>query len=65
MKDVVKINENIFIIEFKVGSQNALAQIKSRNYHQKYLNENKNIYLVGINFDENEKNISNFEWEKV
>ncbi len=48
-----------------MGIQNALAQIKSKNYHQKYLNENKNIYLLGINFDENERNISKFEWEKI
>jgi len=61
----IKLNNNIFIIEFKVGKDNALKQIKSRNYHQKYLNENKNIYLVGINFDEEEKNVSEFEWDKV
>ena len=26
---------------------------------------NKDIYLVGINFDKEKKNISKFEWEKV
>ena len=61
----IKLNNNIFIIEFKVGKANALNQIKSRNYHQKYLNENKNVYLVGINFDKKDKNISKFEWEEV
>ncbi len=29
------------------------------------LNYGKDIFLVGINFDKNEKNISIFEWEKL
>jgi len=61
----IKIDKNIYIIEFKVGNDNALHQIKQKNYHQKYLNENKDIYLVGINFNKEKKNISKFEWEKV
>ena len=61
----VKINNLIYIIEFKVGKENALEQIKEKKYHQKYLNEKKDIYLIGINFDKKEKNISNFEWEKL
>jgi Holliday junction resolvase-like predicted endonuclease len=60
----VKIKEFIYIIEFKVGTEDALAQIKEKKYHQKYLNENKDIYLVGINFDKTDKNIKDFQWEK-
>ncbi len=58
------IADKIYIIEFKVGSGNALAQIKSKEYHKKYINEGKTIYLVGIVFDESSKNISLFEWER-
>ena len=58
----------IYILEFKVDSKenNALNQIKEKNYHQKYINKNKDkdIYLIGIEFDSNQKNITNFEWEK-
>jgi len=61
----IKIDNYIYIIEFKVGTENALTQIKEKNYAQKYLNEGKNIYLVGINFDEEERNICGFEWEMV
>jgi hypothetical protein len=61
----VKINDLIYIIEFKVGFEDALAQIKDKSYHQKYLSENKDIYLVGINFDKNDKNIKEFQWEKL
>jgi len=59
------IEEKIYIVEFKMGDENALQQIKDKNYVQKYLNKNKEIYLVGINFDKEKRNISKFEWEQV
>jgi Holliday junction resolvase-like predicted endonuclease len=61
----VKINNLIYIIEFKVGNEDALKQIKEKKYHEKYLQEQKDIYLVGINFDKNNKNIKEFKWEKI
>ena len=56
----------IFIFEFKMKTnpKNALQQIKDKKYHEKYLNQNKEIYLIGIEFDEEQKNISKFESEK-
>jgi hypothetical protein len=60
----IRVEKYIYIIEFKIGKDNALAQIKSKNYAQKYLNEKKEIFLVGINFNSEEKNICGFEWEK-
>jgi len=58
---------NIYILEFKVddNKDSALQQIHSRNYQQKYLSEDKNIYLIGIDFNSDGKNISSFEWEQV
>jgi hypothetical protein len=61
----MKINNFIYILEFKVGTGDALQQIKDKKYHEKYMNENKEIYIIGINFDEEDRNISKFEWEKV
>jgi len=59
------ISDTIYIIEFKVdGKQNALQQIKDKRYYEKYLNQNKDIYLIGIEFDTKEKNINRFEWER-
>jgi len=58
-------NNNIYIIEFKVGKEDALSQIKEKNYAKKYLSSGKDIYLVGINFNEDEKNIQSFKWEKL
>ena len=54
-----------YIIEFKVGSEDAIKQIKEKRYYEKYMDEKKEIYLVGINFDEKEKNINEFKWEKL
>ena len=61
----IKLDSCIYIIEFKTDGKNALSQIKEKNYHQKYLNENLPIYIVGIEFDTIEKNISKVEYEKI
>ena len=55
----------IYILEFKVaGKGDALQQIKDNNYASGFTNQNKDIYLVGIDFDTNKRNISKFEWEQ-
>jgi ATP-dependent exoDNAse (exonuclease V) beta subunit len=61
------VEDKIYIVEFKMSSntQPPLAQIQEKKYYQKYQNQNKEIYLVGIVFDEKEKNIDNFIWEKI
>ncbi len=61
----LKIKNNIYIIEFKVDSSTALEQIKEKEYYKKYLNEDKNIYLIGIEFSSKDRNIEKFEWERV
>ncbi len=61
----LKLNNSIFIIEFKIDGKDALKQIKDKKYHEKYLNDKKDIFLIGIEFNTKEKNISKFEWEKI
>ena len=62
----VKINDNIYILEFKVdGEGKALEQIKEKHYHQKYLGQQKNIFLIGIDFSSEDKNVAGFEWERM
>jgi len=61
----IKMDNAIYVIEFKVeGNNNALEQIKAKNYHQKYLSDNLPIFLVGIEFDKSARNISKMEWEE-
>jgi len=61
----LKLPESIMIIEFKTDGTNALAQIKEKNYHQKYLDDKRDIYLIGIEFDTTERNISKVEFQKI
>jgi len=63
----IRTDSAIFIFELKMKTNitNALQQIKNRKYHEKYLAENKTIFLIGIEFDEDVKNISEFEYEKL
>lgn len=49
--DTVVHHENtIFVMEFKVNdsAENAIAQIKERKYHQKYLHQGKEVILLGF-----------------
>ena len=45
--------DDIYIIEYKykASSKKAMEQIIDRRYFQKYLNTDKNIHLLGINFE--------------
>jgi len=61
----IKMPNSIIIIEFKVDGTSALSQIKEKNYHEKYLDSSLPIYIVGIEFDTKERNISLVEWEKI
>ena len=56
--------DKVYVIEFKVNTEpgSALKQIKQKGYHEKYLSDMKKVFLVGIGFDAEEKNIVEFEW---
>jgi hypothetical protein len=61
----VFIEDKIYIIEFKITNEDALKYIKQNKYYEKYEHiKDKELYLVGMNFDVEEKNISRFVWEK-
>jgi len=77
----VKLNHQIFIIEFKVielvektpteekttqdKSNSALAQIHEKRYFEKYQHLNQTIYLIGVEFSKEDRNIVNFQWEQL
>ena len=47
---VIFTTENIYILEFKINdsAENAIRQIREKEYFKKYLDRNKPIFLVGI-----------------
>lgn len=55
------------LMEFKTeknaDAKAAIAQIKTKGYPEKYKAEGKPIYLMGVSFDKETRNISGFEWE--
>ncbi|MDF1546343.1 MAG: ATP-binding protein [Bacteroidales bacterium] len=59
--------ESIYIIEFKVDmpAEVALYQIQTKKYYEKYLVQNKEIYLIGMHFSSKVKNIVGMEWRKL
>ena len=61
----IKMPNSIIIIEFKVDGSDALAQIKEKKYHEKYLDSKLPIYLVGIAFDTKDRNIALVEAEML
>lgn len=61
----IKLPNVIYVIEFKTDGSNALSQIKEKNYHEKYLSDERDIHIVGIEFGIKERNITTIQWEKV
>jgi Holliday junction resolvase-like predicted endonuclease len=61
---VIKTEDKILIIEFKLSkygdAKSAIAQIKDKGYAQKYIIDKKPIYLVGISFDSESRNVHDF-----
>ncbi len=66
----VMLGEKVFIMEFKALNEDdeqgaALAQIKAKNYQQKYVAPEKQVFLLGMEFDRQQRNLVFFEWERV
>jgi len=60
----------IYVFEFKVielvkDAGGALARIRENGYHEKYVNQGKPVYLIGIDFSRVERNIVGFEWAEA
>ncbi|MCK4766118.1 MAG: ATP-binding protein [Candidatus Aminicenantes bacterium] len=65
---VLETGNKIYIMEFKIGKgkeQAALDQIKRKNYPEKFLNRGKEVILVGVGLDPQQRNIGNFVIEKL
>jgi hypothetical protein len=60
----LKLNDKIYIFEFKINKEHPLKEVKEKRYFEKYLSEG-DVYIIGIVFDKKQRNIGQFEWEKV
>jgi hypothetical protein len=59
-----------YIFEFKVvelvkEENSALSQIKAKGYAEKYRGKYDEIYLIGVEFSREEKNIVGYEVESL
>lgn len=62
--------DKVYIIEFKVleidkEEGSAIEQIERKRYYEKYLGKYTDIYLLGVEFSSETKNIHNFQWKKL
>ena len=75
---VAILNGRCYVIEFKVkelsSGNKAIEQLKERKYHEKYVGYKSNylgsgdvreIYIIGVEFNKTDRNITEFEWERV
>jgi hypothetical protein len=63
---VVFLGNKVFLFEFKLdkSAEDALAQIKAKNYHASFLGAGKEVYLIGANMTSAQKRIDDFCIEK-
>ncbi|MCJ8272751.1 MAG: PD-(D/E)XK nuclease domain-containing protein, partial [Psychrosphaera sp.] len=59
---VIQTEQTIYIIEFKLNDtcEAALQQIHDKHYAQKYQGSDKNIVLLGVEFNQKSRNIGRF-----
>src|SRR3990167_946738 len=63
----IKAPNCILIFEFKLANtaetaQDALMQIKTKSYAEKYKADNKPIYMIGMALEPEQRNLLGFEW---
>ena len=63
---VVLTKKYIFVMEFKMSSVNtALKQIKEKKYYQPYLSDEREVFCIGVAFDEKERNIKEYKVKTI
>ena len=65
----IRVGDRVYLFEFKViereGEESALEVLKGKGYAEKYREAAREVYLVGLDFSERERNLVNFQWERV
>ena len=63
---VIEFGNDIYVLELKRDSaKKALQQIKEKGYYKKFTGQDKTIYLVGIEIDDEQRNLVDYEIEKI
>ena len=63
---VVQTGKAIYLFEFKMDNDpTALEQIRQKEYFQKYLLDQRDIYILGVNFDTVKGNLIGWQEEKL
>ena len=64
---VIFVPDYIYVIEFKFSSsaKQALLQIKDKQYYEKYLADSRQLCLVGMNFDYENRTVIETVMEKI
>ncbi len=64
---VIEFADKIYIIEFKCNqsADAALKQIHEKNYPDRYREPGKKIFLMGIDFDSEKRNVGEWKWEAL
>ncbi len=62
---VMEFSDKVYIIEFKCNqnAQAAINQIREKEYAAPYRGSGEKIILMGINFDTEKRNVSEWKWE--
>jgi hypothetical protein len=63
---IVASDDYIYLMEFKLDgtSTDAIEQIKNREYAAAYENSDKTVFLVGVNFSKEDRNVERWEVEE-
>jgi len=70
----VRFAGRVYLFEFKVneigGPGAAMAQLKARKYHEKFMKPDVSgtvpeIFLIAVEFSRDERNVTDFAWEKI
>jgi hypothetical protein len=64
---VLELKDRVIVFEFKLdgSAQIAIAQAKQKKYHEIYGDRNRTIYLVGVNFNSELREIDGWQVEKL
>jgi hypothetical protein len=67
MDVVVELKDKVYIIELKCNqpADKAIAQIRDKGYHEKYVQGGRKIFLLGIDFDTAKRAITEWKLESV